>query len=66
MLFKTVHIEYLEKTFSELFGTVGGTLGLLVGFSILGSLEWMQQMVLKLWTTWSQKRRGDSPGKNKT
>ena len=38
---KTVKKEYLVITWISVVGTVGGTLGMFVGFSILGSLEWL-------------------------
>ena len=45
VLEKTVHTEYLVNTFMSLFGNVGGTLGIFVGFSIIGTTDWINESV---------------------
>ena len=39
--FKFVKEEYLVTTGSSLVGNIGGTLGMFVGISFLGTLEWI-------------------------
>ena len=46
--FKTVKTEYLITTWISLIGTVGGTLGMFVGFSIIGTSQWFFTSVKKL------------------
>ena len=43
-LHKTVKTEYLVNTRIAMVGTVGGTLGMFVGFSIIGLLEWLMPL----------------------
>ena len=43
-LHKTVKTEYLVNTWIAMVGTVGGTLGMFVGFSIIGSFEWLMPL----------------------
>ena len=43
--FKTIHREYLVHSEISLIGTVGGTMGMFVGFSIMGTSEWVMAMV---------------------
>ena len=45
--YKTVHTEYLVTTWITLVGTVGGTLGMFVGFSIIGTSEWFMANIWK-------------------
>ena len=45
--YKTVHTEYLVTTWISLVGAVGGTLGMFVGFSIIGTSEWLMAHVWK-------------------
>ena len=40
-LLKTVMTEYWIVSSLSLIGTVGGTLGMFVGFSIMGTAEWL-------------------------
>ena len=44
--FKTIHEEYLVHSEISLIGTIGGTMGMLVGFSIMGTSEWVMLMVI--------------------
>ena len=44
---KTVYREYLVNTFMSLIGNVGGTLGMFVGFSILGATDWVLEWFQK-------------------
>ena len=39
--FKTVRREYLLNNLISLIGTVGGTLGMFVGFSFIGTSDWL-------------------------
>ena len=39
--YKTVKREYLIITWISMIGTVGGTLGMFVGFSLIGTSEWL-------------------------
>ena len=39
--FKTVMTEYYVTTGLSLVGNVGGTLGMFIGFSFLGTAEWL-------------------------
>ena len=49
--YKTVHTEYLVTTWISLVGAVGGTLGMFVGFSIIGTSEWF---MAHLWICWKK------------
>ena len=40
-LFKTVKQEYLVNSFLSLVGNIGGTMGMFIGFSIIGMFESM-------------------------
>ena len=42
-----VHTEHLAWTFKNLMGTIGGYLGLCVGFSFTGFSSWMLNMLPK-------------------
>ena len=56
--FKTVNVEYLEMTLMSLIGSVGGTLGMFVGFSFMGMLEsseWFWMGTLKMMKSLGQK-----------
>ena len=45
--FKTVRREYLLNNLISLIGTVGGTLGMFVGFSFIATSDWlMGKMIL--------------------
>ena len=39
--YKTVKMEYLINTLVSLIGTVGGTLGMFIGFSFIGTSDWL-------------------------
>ena len=43
--FKTVHTEYLIISGNSVLGTVGGTIGMFVGFSLMGASEWFIVLV---------------------
>ena len=61
--FKTVKTEYLVVSWMSLLGNVGGTLGMFVGFSVIGTSEWCLEMVQRLWKWFSaqyQKRKNRS------
>ena len=45
--FKTVHREILAMSFMSLVGNVGGTLGMFIGFSFVGTSEWFMDLVGK-------------------
>ena len=45
---KTIKTEYLVNTWIAMVGTVGGTLGMFVGFSIIGSLEWLMPLGVRM------------------
>ena len=40
-----VHQEYLVYDFEGMIGSVGGTLGLFVGFSLLSTLDWIIEVI---------------------
>ena len=46
-LMKTVMTEYWIVSSLSLMGTVGGTLGMFVGFSIMGTSEWLLTALAK-------------------
>ena len=46
---KTMKKEYFVLSWMSLFGNVGGTLGMFIGFSFLTSTEWIMLWVEKLW-----------------
>ena len=48
--FKTVKREYLLMTTMSFIGNVGGTLGMFIGFSFVGTSEWLIDIVSKAWT----------------
>lgn len=54
--YKTVDTEYLVMTWISLVGAVGGTLGMFVGFSIIGTSEWFMANVWKCLKKVSRKR----------
>ena len=47
--FKTVKTEQLMISFLSLIGNIGGTLGMCVGFSLIGTSEWIMTGFEKLW-----------------
>ena len=44
--YKIVKQEYLVNSWISLVGTIGGTLGMSVGFSLIGTFEWVNGFVL--------------------
>ena len=44
---KTVHREFMTMSFMSLVGNVGGTLGMFIGFSFVGTSEWFMDLVGK-------------------
>ena len=48
--FKTVHREMLKMSGMSLVGNVGGTLGMFIGFSFIGTSEWLMERIGK-WQT---------------
>ena len=48
--FKTVHREMLKMSGMSLIGNVGGTLGMFIGFSFIGTSEWLFEKLGK-WHT---------------
>ena len=46
--FKIVETEYWIVTELSLIGTVGGTLGMFIGFSVIGTSEWLMQAIDRL------------------
>ena len=55
--FKTIFTEYLVIYDWALVGNIGGTLGMLVGFSFFGLYEWIEEACLKLFARPNSKRR---------
>ena len=53
--FKTVHRELLTMSFMSLVGNVGGTLGMFIGFSFIGTSEWFMELIGKWHTSQTQK-----------
>ena len=48
--FKTVRREYWLMSTMSMVGNVGGTLGMFVGFSFIGTSEWTIDITSKFWT----------------
>ena len=48
-LFKTVKQEYLVNSLMSLVGNIGGTMGMFIGFSIIGMFESMTAYLDILW-----------------
>ena len=48
--FKTVHSEYLIMNGMSLVGNIGGTLGMFIGFSLIGATDWFFDHAKKLWS----------------
>ena len=48
--FKTVKTEYLTMSGISLIGNVGGTMGMFIGFSVIGMSEWIMGTVAKMWS----------------
>ena len=40
-----VHQEYLVYDFEGMIGSIGGTLGLFIGFSLLSTLDWLIEVI---------------------
>ena len=55
--FKYVYKEYLIMSEISLIGNVGGTLGLFVGFSFLGTSEWLIEAFPRL-LRWAKQKLG--------
>ena len=49
---KIIRKEYLINSFISLVGTIGGTLGMFVGLSIMGVTQWLQDFVLPPFWKW--------------
>ena len=47
--FKTIKTEYLIISTLSLIGNVGGTMGMFVGFSFIGTSEWSLASAQTLW-----------------
>ena len=47
--YKTVHKEYYLITRTQLIGTVGGTMGMFIGFSFSGTLTWILDLCNQGW-----------------
>ena len=47
-VYKTVHHQYYIYTSFALVGNIGGTLGLLIGFSFSGSITWVIDVAIRL------------------
>ena len=45
--FKIIKKEYLIMNEMSLVGNVGGTLGMFVGFSFIGTIEWLMDILSK-------------------
>ena len=52
---KIIRKEYLINSFISLVGTIGGTLGMFVGISIVGATQWLQDFVLPPFWEWIKK-----------
>ena len=48
-LFKHVRTEYLIMPWTSLIANVGGTLGMFIGFSFIGTSEWMMDYLIRIW-----------------
>ena len=55
-LFKHVRTEYLIMPWTSLIANVGGTLGMFIGFSFIGTSEWMIDYLIEIWD-WFKIRR---------
>ena len=55
---KIIRKEYLINSFISLVGTIGGTLGMFVGLSIVGATQWFQSFVLPPFWKWIKKLHG--------
>ena len=56
-LVKTVNKEYLIVSWMSLVGNVGGTLGMFVGFSFIGTTEWLMTSFVPFWKQKNQSIR---------
>ena len=54
--YKIVKQEYLVNSWISLVGTIGGTLGMFVGFSLIGTFEWVNSFVRKSIFAWLKRR----------
>ena len=46
---KTIKTEYLYVTMKSLIGSIGGTIGMFVGFSFVDVSEWFTEFLFKFW-----------------
>ena len=53
---KLVHEQYYIYSSFALVGNIGGTLGLLIGFSFSGSITWLLDMVIKVCQCYTKKK----------
>ena len=58
--YKTVKTEQLIMSVMSLVGNVGGTLGMCVGFSFLGTSEWIMTVVIQLWRNFRERDEGSA------
>ena len=56
-LFKHVMTEYLIMPWTSLIANVGGTLGMFIGFSLIGTSEWMIDYLIEIWGWFKGSRR---------
>ena len=56
-LFKNVRTEYLILPWPALIANVGGTLGMFIGFSFIGTSEWMIDYLIEIWGWFKVSRR---------
>ena len=61
--YKTVKTEYLVNSLVivSLIGTVGGTMGMFVGFSFMGTSEWLHDNIKSVVAKFRLKARSSEP-----
>ena len=59
--FKKVSQEYLLITELSLIGILGGALGMFIGFSFVGTSDWVMEYISKLCTKISDRKKKRSP-----
>ena len=59
--YKTVYEEYYQMDEFGLIGSVGGTLGMMIGFSFVSAITWTTDIVIAIKSTlkrkWANQRR---------
>ena len=52
---KTVKTENAVTSMKTLVGSIGGTLGMFVGYSLIGTIEWLTSICANFKMRWTQK-----------